>query len=139
MVDVLGNPPGFLLTPGQAHDLEGADAFMLQIEADAFLADKAYDADKRVIAPLRAAGIAPVIPSVPGRAIRRAGLGDCPVAGVEAQYHSMSAAIRMAALTVGASIMRWRSRCTVSTKERGSPRPSSMAPRSSTSLLSAAT
>jgi transposase len=43
-----------------------------QLNADALLADKAFDADKRVIEPLRAAGIIPVIPSVPGRSIRRA-------------------------------------------------------------------
>jgi transposase len=42
-VDALGNPTRFHLTPGQAHDLEGADAL---------LADKAYDADERVIEPL---------------------------------------------------------------------------------------
>jgi hypothetical protein len=30
MVDALGNPLAFLLTPGQAHDLEGADAFLPQ-------------------------------------------------------------------------------------------------------------
>jgi transposase len=63
----LGNPLAFLLTPGQAHDLAGADAFLPQLEADALLADKAFDADKRVIEPLRAAGITPVIPSMPGR------------------------------------------------------------------------
>jgi hypothetical protein len=40
-----------------------------QLEADALLADKAYDADKRVIEPLLAAGKTPVIPSVPGRNI----------------------------------------------------------------------
>ena len=67
----MGNPLEFLLTPGQAHDLEGADAFLPQIEADALLADKAYDADKRVIEPLLAAGKTPVIPSVPGRSLRR--------------------------------------------------------------------
>jgi transposase len=58
----LGNPLGFLLTPGQAHDLEGADAFLPQLEADTLLADKAYDADTRVIGPLLAAGKAAVIP-----------------------------------------------------------------------------
>lgn len=63
----MGNPRAFLLTPGQAHDLEGADAFLPQLEADALLADKAFDAQKRVIEPLLAAGITPVIPSVPGR------------------------------------------------------------------------
>jgi transposase len=57
----------FLLTPGQAHDLEGADAFLPQMQADALLADRAFDADKRVIEPLLAAGKTPVIPPVPGR------------------------------------------------------------------------
>jgi hypothetical protein len=40
----LGNPIGFHLTPGQAHDLVGADALLPGLEADALLADKAYDA-----------------------------------------------------------------------------------------------
>ena len=67
MVDALGNPLAFLLTPGQAHDLEGADAFLPQMQADALLADRAFDADKRVIEPLLNAGKTPVIPSMPGR------------------------------------------------------------------------
>jgi transposase len=67
MVDALGNPLAFLLTPGQAHDLEGADAFLPQMQADTLLADKAFDADKRVIEPLLRAGKTPVIPSMPGR------------------------------------------------------------------------
>jgi transposase len=67
LVDALGNPVRFLLTPGQAHDLEGADAFLPALQADALLADRAYDADERVIVPLLAAGKTPMIPSVPGR------------------------------------------------------------------------
>jgi transposase len=67
MVDALGNPLAFLLTPGQAHDLEGADAFLPQMQADTLLADRAFDADKRVIEPLLRAGKTPVIPSMPGR------------------------------------------------------------------------
>ena len=39
MVDALGNPIAFLLTPGQAHDLEGADALLPQMQADALLAE----------------------------------------------------------------------------------------------------
>ena len=66
-VDALGNPTGFHLTPGQAHDLEGADALLPGLEADALLADKAYDADERVIEPLRDAGIEPVIPGKANR------------------------------------------------------------------------
>jgi transposase len=61
------NPTGFHLTPGQAHDLEGADALLPGIEADALLADKAYDADERVIEPLRHAEIEPVIPTKANR------------------------------------------------------------------------
>ena len=62
MVDALGNPLAFFLTAGQAHDLEGADALLPQMKADILLADKAFDADERVIAPLLAAGKTPVIP-----------------------------------------------------------------------------
>jgi transposase len=72
MVDALGNPVAFHLTAGQAHDLEGSDVFLPQMQAPALLADKAFDADKRVIEPLLAAGKTPVIPSIPGRAQRRA-------------------------------------------------------------------
>ena len=66
-VDALGNPTGFHLTPGQAHDLEGADVLLPGLEADALLADKAYDADERVIEPLREAEIEPVIPAKANR------------------------------------------------------------------------
>ena len=62
MVDALGNPLAFFLTAGHAHDLEGADALLPQMKADILLADKAFDADERVIAPLLAAGKTPVIP-----------------------------------------------------------------------------
>jgi transposase len=46
--DALGNPSGFYLTCGQAHDLQGADVLIAEMEAEALLADKAYDADERV-------------------------------------------------------------------------------------------
>lgn len=62
LVDAVGNPLAFILTPGQAHDLVGADALLPQMEADALLADKAFDADERVIKVLEAAGKIPVIP-----------------------------------------------------------------------------
>ena len=71
MVDALGNPIGFILSPGQAHDLEGADALLPQMKADTLLADKAYDADERVIEPLLAAGKNPVIPPKSNRKIQR--------------------------------------------------------------------
>ena len=55
-VDVLGNPTGFHLTPGQASDLDGADVLLNDTLAEAVIADKAYDAKARVIEPLRKAG-----------------------------------------------------------------------------------
>lgn len=61
-VDALGNPVGFHLTPGQAHDLEGADVLLKDTPAQAVIADKAYDANERVIEPLRKAGKEIVIP-----------------------------------------------------------------------------
>ena len=62
LCDALGNPLGFHLTPGQACDLDGADALIDAVEASVFIADKAYDADERVINRLLTAGIEPVIP-----------------------------------------------------------------------------
>jgi IS5 family transposase len=47
--DAIGNPLSFHLTPGQACDLEGADLLLPKLAADIILADKGYDADKRVI------------------------------------------------------------------------------------------
>ena len=56
MVDALGNPVGFFLTGGQAHDLAGADHLLPDLDADALIVDKAFDADERVIEPLAKAG-----------------------------------------------------------------------------------
>ena len=56
--DGLGNPTGFHLTPDQTHDLQGADVLLSQLkleEVDALLADKAYDAQQRVLAVLEQA------------------------------------------------------------------------------------
>ena len=71
-VDALGNPLAFHLTPGQAHDLEGADVLLPQMQADTLVADKAFDADERVIEPLRAAGKNVVIPPKSNRKNQRA-------------------------------------------------------------------
>ena len=46
-MDALGNPVAFHLTAGQAHDLNGADAFLPDLQADALLADRSYDVDGR--------------------------------------------------------------------------------------------
>jgi transposase len=63
--DALGNPTGFHLTPGQAHDLDGADVLLPAVleTAGAVLGDKAYDARERVIEPLEKAEVGIVIPS----------------------------------------------------------------------------
>lgn len=71
MVDALGNPLAFFLTAGQAHDLHGADVLLPQMQADTLLADKAFDADERVIEPLLAAGKKFVIPPKSNRKVQR--------------------------------------------------------------------
>ena len=71
IVDALGNPTGFFLTGGQAHDLTGADHLLPDMDADTLIADKAFDADKRVIEPLAAAGKTAVIPSKANRKVAR--------------------------------------------------------------------
>ncbi len=62
VVDVLGNPVAFTLTPGQAADIRQAAPLLEKVDPDAFLGDKGYDADA-LIEVLEARGITPVIPS----------------------------------------------------------------------------
>ena len=52
-----------LLARREAHDLVGADELLPDMEAEMLIADKAFDADERVINPLTAAGKTAVIPS----------------------------------------------------------------------------
>ncbi len=54
MVDALGNTVSFFLTSGQAHDPVGADALLPGIHGETLIADKAFDANKRVLEPLAA-------------------------------------------------------------------------------------
>jgi transposase len=61
--DALGNPLSFHLSPGQACDLDGSDLLLPKLTAQTILADKGYDADKRVIEVLIAQGKTVVIPS----------------------------------------------------------------------------
>ena len=61
-----------MLSPGQACDLDGADILLPQIEADIVIADKGFDADERVIAPLEKAGKTAVIPPKANRKQPRA-------------------------------------------------------------------
>jgi transposase len=72
VVDALGNPIDFVLTPGQACDLDGAEKLLPGLEAKMILADKAYDADARVIEPLLAEGKEIVIPPKKNRKETRA-------------------------------------------------------------------
>ncbi|MBI3442032.1 MAG: transposase [Proteobacteria bacterium] len=51
------------LTPGQAHDLAGAGAFLPGLQTDALLGDIAYDANDRVRKPPEKAGKKAIIPS----------------------------------------------------------------------------
>ena len=72
IADALGNPTGFLLTRGEAHDLEGADALLPEVQSDVLIADKSFDAEERVIKPLQQAGKTPIIPPKSNRAAPRA-------------------------------------------------------------------
>lgn len=65
--DALGNPTDFHLTGGQASDLEGADVFLEDFKAEALLADKAFDADERVLDKLKEKGAEAVIPQTSNR------------------------------------------------------------------------
>jgi transposase len=71
LADALGKPVRFFLTGGEAHDLVGADQLLPNITADTLIADKAFDADERVIEPLTAAGKAFVIPPKANRLVSR--------------------------------------------------------------------
>jgi hypothetical protein len=59
----------FFLTGGEAHDLVGADHLLPEMAADTLIADKAFDADERVIEPLAAAGKTVVIPPRANRTV----------------------------------------------------------------------
>lgn len=67
LVDALGNPLDFFLTGGEAHDLVGADHLLPTMQAAILIADKAFDADQRVLEPLAAAGKTAVIPTKANR------------------------------------------------------------------------
>lgn len=61
--DALGNPIDFHLTPGQRHDLTGADILLPKVKAKVVLADRAYLSEKRVLRILEEKGVEPIIPS----------------------------------------------------------------------------
>jgi putative transposase len=66
VVDALGNPVTFSLTPGQASDVGQAEPLLEKVSPKAFLADKAYDANA-LISALEERAIIPVIPAKSNR------------------------------------------------------------------------
>lgn len=62
-VDALGNPTGVHLTGGQACELDGADVLLPRVQAATVIADKGFDAEARVLEPMRQAGKLAVIPA----------------------------------------------------------------------------
>ena len=70
IVDALGNSVAMSLTPGQASDLGQAEPLLDEVEPEALLADKAYDANA-LIDTLAQRGITPVIPSKANRIVQR--------------------------------------------------------------------
>jgi transposase len=75
VVDALGNPLTFSLTGGQTHDINQAETLIAQVQPEAVLADKGYDADG-FVASLTVRAIKPVIPPKANRKVKR----DCDFA-----------------------------------------------------------
>ena len=71
--DALGKPTGFHLSAGQIHDLEGSDALLPKLleHIQALLADKAYDAQERVLDVLQKVQVKIVIPPKANRKLQR--------------------------------------------------------------------
>ncbi len=67
--DALGNPPSFHLPPGHASDLAGAEAWLPELgpHLQAVLADRADEAQARVLAGLEQAAGTAVLPPKPKR------------------------------------------------------------------------
>ncbi len=66
VVDALGNPLRFILTPGQVHDSKQSEALIAGFDFDKLLADKGYDSD-RFRAIIGSAGAEAVMPSIGSR------------------------------------------------------------------------
>jgi transposase len=75
LVDALGNPADLMLTAGQIHDLACAQDLIKNVDPQALIADKAYDADP-LIDSLAQREITPVIPPKSNRKTKR----DCDFA-----------------------------------------------------------
>ena len=66
----MGNPLALSLTGGHVHDIKEAEGLVAQVEPDALLADKGYDADS-FINSLTARAIKVVIPPKSNRKVQR--------------------------------------------------------------------
>ena len=75
IVDALGNPLALSLTGGQVHDITQAEALAAEVQPEALLGDKGYDADG-FIESLEVRAIKPVIPPKSNRKVTR----DCDFA-----------------------------------------------------------
>ena len=75
IVDALGNPLALRLTGGQVHDITQAEALAAEVQPEARLGDKGYDADA-FIESLEVRAIKPVIPPKSNRKVAR----DCDFA-----------------------------------------------------------
>ncbi len=62
VTDSLGYLAHFVILPGQAHDLKGAEEILAGLDCDALIADKAFDADS-LLADLESRRIKAVIPA----------------------------------------------------------------------------
>jgi transposase len=71
VVDALGNPVRFLLTPGQAVDVGQGAALLEGLDARAAIADKGYDSDE-LVARIERRGAEAGIPSKKNRKVPRA-------------------------------------------------------------------
>ncbi len=71
IVDALGNPLALSLTGGNAHDITQAEPLAAQVEPEALLGDKGYDADS-FITSLEVRAIKAVIPPRSTRKVKRA-------------------------------------------------------------------
>lgn len=70
IVDALGNPLAISLTGGQVHDITQAETLAAQVQPEAMIADKGYDADG-FIGSLQVRRIVPVIPPKANRRVQR--------------------------------------------------------------------
>jgi transposase len=70
LVDALGNPLKFILTPGQRHDITQAEALIEDVRRDIVIADKGYDSNALIESVTKKKSIA-LIPSKKNRKTQR--------------------------------------------------------------------